>query len=147
MSEANFFASILDEAPTEVTRTLPLPVGTYVVQIQPFQFPTKPNQPGRFPLKAISALADVDEEDLEEVGGCDGKLLSYNIWPDERAREALDTIHEAAGLDLSQLGDVPRSVRNEQIVGQTILAAVKHRMDKNDSSKVYAEVGKIASAE
>lgn len=141
------FASILDEAPLEITRTPPLPVGTYLCAIGQFELPPAENRPGRFSLKVLAPMDDVDAEVLEDCGGCEGKLLSYNVWPDERAAESLDTIHSFAGLDLSTMGKIKRSERNEMIIGQQILVEVKHRTDKNDTSKVYAEVKRIARAD
>ena len=146
MSTPNF-ASILSEAPTEVTRTPPLPVGTYLCIVQPFELPKNENGPARFPLKVMAPLDDVDIDALTESGGTEGKFLYYNVWPDERAREALDTIHAFAGLDLADLADVSRAERNDMIVNGQVLAVVKHRTDKNDPTKVYAEVQRIARAD
>lgn len=141
------FASILDEAPTEIARTPPLPVGTYLCTIGQFELSQSENRPSSFQLTVVAPLEDVDEEALADAGGCKGKILRYNIWHDERAAEALDTIHAYAGLDLSGLGDVSRAARNEMIVNSTVLAEVKHRSDKNDPSKVYAEVKRLARAD
>jgi hypothetical protein len=141
------FASILDEAPLEITRTPPLPVGTYLCTIGQFELAQNENRPSAFPLSVVAPLDDVDEEILAEAGGCKGKILRYNVWHDERAAEALDTIHSYAGLDLATLGAVSRGQRNEMIQNMQVLAEVKHRSDKNDPSKVYAEVKRLARAD
>lgn len=149
MSSTPNFASILDEAPAEIQRTPPLPIGTYLCTIGQFELSQAENRPSSFPLKVLAPMEDVDEEALAAVGGCDGKILRYNVWPDERAAEALDTIHAYAGLDLAECAEAgtSRRQRNELIMNSQILAVVKHRQDKNDPTKVYAEVQRIARAD
>ena len=139
----NFFSSILEEAPTEVAKLLPVPIGTYVCVIKPFELPTRDNGPGRYPLQIVSALDDVDPDAIEEIGGVEGKFLSYQVWPDERAKRLVDLIQEAAGIDFT----IPatREQRNDDIVGAQILASVSHRVDKTDPNKVYTQVDKVAA--
>ena len=146
---ATSFASILSAAPADIERTPPLPIGTYICSIGQFELPRTETSPATFPLTVVGVLEDVDAEALQAAGGTGGKILRYTVWPDERAAEALDTLHAYAGLDLAELSDkgIDRAERNEMVMNSQILAVVKHRTDKNDPSKVYAEVQRIARAD
>ena len=141
------FASILDEAPTEVNRPKPLPEGTYLCVVgQPED--GKSSKKGtpfvKFPLKPISALDDVDSEALEEVGGLEAKNLSTTFYITADAVYRLDEFHEHCGIDLDD--PISRRVRNSEVVNSQVLAVVKHRMS-DDNTQTFAEVSRTASAE
>ena len=144
---APHFASILDEAPTEINRPKPLPEGTYLCVVgQPEE--GKSSKKGtpfiKFPLKPIAAMDDVDEAALVEVGGIESKNLSttYYITPD--AVFMLDQFHSHCGIDLGE--EVSRRVRNSEVVNTQVLAVVKHRMSE-DNTQSFAEVRQTGLAE
>lgn len=138
-----YFASILDEAPTEVIRKPPLPVGTYLGIVGSWEDGDRENGPfGRFPLRLVSAMEDVDAEELEAPGGLEGRIIWRSFWDNEA--EKLDDFHEHCGLDLSEKAS--RRMRNQEVVNAQVLVNVKHRVDKNDPSKVYADVKSTARA-
>ena len=71
MNDAPNFASILDEAPTEISRPKPLPVGTYLCVVQGQPVYDKSNKKGtpfvEFLLRVIAAMDDVDPDDLQFI--------------------------------------------------------------------------------
>ena len=86
MTDPNF-ASILDEAPTEINRPKPIPSGTYICVVNKWETgeSSKKKTPFvRFTLTPIAAEEDVSEDDLAEAGGLEGKQLrtDFYITPD-----------------------------------------------------------------
>lgn len=142
------FASILDEAPTEIERPKPLPAGTYtcVVQGQPvYDKSTKKGTPYvQFTLRPIAAESDVDEDDLQEMGGFENKTIRATYYLTEEAVFRLDEFHEHCGLDLAT--PASRKQRNDEVVNATVRATVKHRMS-DDGSQVFAELGRTLKAD
>jgi hypothetical protein len=147
MAQAPLFASILDEAPTEVVFPPPLPAGTYLCIVgQPQDTPpSKAGNAGiKFPLRPIAALDDVDDAALQEIGGLDGKNLSTTFWITPDSITFLDQFHENCGLDLSDR--MSRKMRNQEVVNAQVLAVVTHRMNE-DNTRAFAEVKRTARAE
>lgn len=144
---APHFASILDEAPTEVVRPKPLPEGTYLCVVgQPSDGVSSQKKTPfvKFPLRPIAALDDVDNDMLTEVGGIEGKSLSTTFYITPDAIFMLDQFHENCGIDLSDAAS--RSVRNQEVVNAQVLAVVTHRMSE-DNTQAFAEVRRTAVAE
>jgi hypothetical protein len=147
MSTTPHFASILDEAPTEVVFPPPLPVGTYLCTVgQHAETPkSKAGNTGiKFPLRPIAAMEDVDEEALNEIGGLEGKSLSITFWLTPDSITFLDQFHRDCGIDLSE--PVSRRVRNQEVVNSQVLAVVTHRMS-DDNTREFAEVKRTARVE
>lgn len=148
MSTAPNFASLLDEAPTEIVRPKPLPVGTYVCSITGYEQGKSKKQGTpyvRFNLQPISALEDVDPLDLEASGGTEGKTLRLDFWITTDAIFRLDEFHTHAGIDITE--PASRTMRNEAAINSTVLAVVSHRIDDNDPSRVYVDVTRTGSAD
>lgn len=144
---APHFASILDEAPTEVTRPKPLPEGTYLCVVGQGEYgksSQKKTDQIKFPLRPIAAMDDVDPDALAEVDGLEGKNLSITLYITDNAKFMLDAFHENCGLDLTEAAS--RRMRNEEVVNCQVLAAVTHRMSE-DGSQAFAEVRRTARAE
>ena len=142
------FASILDEAPTEVNRPKPLPEGTYlcvVGQPEDGKSAKKGTPFVKFPLKPISALDDVDSEALEEAGGLESKNLSTTFYITADAVYRLDEFHQHCGIDLDE--PISRRVRNSEVVNSQVLAVVKHRISDDKTPTTFAEVSRTASAD
>lgn len=147
MSTPNF-ASILSEAPTEINRPKPLPVGTYLCIVgtpEPGQSSKKKTDFLKFPLRPVAAMDDVDSDALEEVGGLDGKSLSVTFYITPDAIFMLDQFHSDCGIDLTE--PASRADRNEAVINSQVLAVVSHRIDDNDPSRVYVEVRRTAKAD
>ena len=147
MSTPNF-ASILEEAPTEIIRPPVLPIGTYlctVGQWEPGESSKKKTPFIKFPLKPIAAMEDVDEEALAEAGGIDGRTLSTTFYITPDAVVMLDEFHANCGLDISQ--PLSRKLRNDEVVNSQVLAVVTHRVDEADPTRVFTEVRRTARAD
>lgn len=142
MSSPNF-ASILDEAPTEVNRPKPLPVGTYtcVVQGAPvYDKSAKKQTPYvQFTLRPISVGEDVDVEALQEMGGIEGKTFRITFYLTEDSVYRLDEFHQHCGLSLDDKSS--RRNRNEDIMNAQVRVYLKHEASP-DGSSVYATVAK-----
>ena len=148
MNDTPNFASILDEAPTEISRPKPLPEGTYICIVgAPEEGISRGKQTPyvRFPLKPIAALDDVDAMDLEAAGGLENKTLRIDFWATTDAIYRLDEFHTHCGIDISDA--VPRRIRNTEAVNSQVLAVVKHRQDQNDPSRFYTDVTRTAIAD
>lgn len=147
MNDKPNFASILDEAPTEVDRPKPLPAGTYkfIVGSGEYDKSSKKGTPFvKFPLKPIEAESDVDEEELKEAGGLENKTIRATFYLTEDAVYRLDEFHQHCGLDLSDASS--RRHRNDEVMNSEVRGVVKHRTS-DDGSQVFAELARTLSAE
>lgn len=144
------FQSILDDSPSEVVRPKPLPVGTYVFVVGP---PTmgKSNKKGtpfvEFQLRAIAADDDVDVDELDTMGGFEGKTIRHTFYLTEDAVYRLDEFHEHCGIDLAQ--SLSRRSRNDEVINAQVRGYVSHRQaDPNDpDSPVFAEIKRTLPAD
>lgn len=147
MSNTPNFASILDESPTEVSAPLPLPQGTYhcVVQGLPRYDKTSKKQTDfvEFTLKPIAAEEDVDPNELDEVGGLDGKTIRAQFFITEDAVYRLDEFHEHCGVDLND-GQTRRQ-RSEAVVNAEVRVFMKHEPSQ-DGTRIFARFNRSLPA-
>lgn len=148
MNDSPNFASILDEAPTEIERPKPLPVGTYVCVVQGQPSYDKSNKKGtpfvEFTLRPVAAEEDVDADDLAAMGGFDGKTIKATFYLTEDAVFRLDEFHEHCGIDISE--PASRKVRNDAVVNAQVCAVIKHEMSQ-DGSQTFARLSRTAQAQ
>lgn len=146
MNDTPNFQSILDEAPTEVLVPPPMPVGTYLCIVSGYEY-GESNQKKtpfvQFQLRPVAASEDVDEEELAEIGGLDGKTLRTTYYLTEDAAYRLDEFHEHCGVNLSEAAK--RSSRNDMVINAEVMAVVKHGQSK-DGSRTFAEVARTLPA-
>lgn len=148
MNDKPNFSSILDEAPTEVDRPKPLPAGTYTCVIAgPAEY-GKSSKKGTdfamFVLKPLAAEDDVDEEELDDAGGLEGKSLRNTFYLTEDAVYRLDEFHQHCGIDITK--PQSRRSRNDDVVNAHVRAVVKHRTSE-DGSRIYAEIARTLAAD
>ncbi len=145
MNDSPNFASILDEAPTEVLRPPPLPKGTYLWRVGQWELRTV-GQDGKqlveFQMQCLAPGDDVDEEELAEAGGCEGKFTRVTFWLEDAYK--LDEFHENCGLDLEE--PASRRQRNDEVMNAQVYGYNKPRPDKNDKEKFYTNITKTAPA-
>lgn len=150
MTEKNF-ADILDTPMDDVEKPKPLPTGSYVWQItETVLDQTKPKD-GKEPtpyvsLKcaAVSALEDVDADELEAAGGlrlADGspKTTKQDFYITAAALYRLkEFASDVIGMDVvgKSTGEVIQELVNQQFVGTIV-----HVPAKNDPTTVYANLG------
>lgn len=148
MNDTPNFASILDEAPTEIERPKPLPVGTYICVVQGQPAYDKSNKKGtpfvEFTLRPIAAEEDVDADDLEAMGGFEGKTIKATFYLTDDAVFRLDEFHEHCGIDLGDAAS--RRARNENVVNAQVRAVIKHEMSQ-DASQTFARLSRTAKAD
>ena len=146
-STSPVFASILDESPTEVSRPVPLPEGTYlcvVGQYEEGKSSQKKTPFWKFPLRPIAALDDVDTEALEEMGGLEGTSLSVTFYTTPDAIFMFDDFFGHCGGDFDD--GCSRRVRASELTNTQVLAYVQHRMNQ-DNTQAFAEVKRTAKAD
>jgi len=148
MNDTPNFASILDEAPTEINRPKPLPVGTYVCVVQGQPVYDKSNKKGtpfvEFTLRPIHAEEDVDADDLAAMGGLENKTIKATFYLTEDAVFRLDEFHQHCGIDLDE--PASRKVRNDSVVNAQVRAVIKHEMSQ-DASQTFARLARTAMAD
>jgi hypothetical protein len=141
------FESILDMPATDVERPKPVPAGTYDAIVKGLYEEGLSSQKKtpfvQFAFALQAAGEDVDAEELEAVGGIEGKVIKNNstkfyTTPDSlyRLTEAI----EAMGVDMEgktirqSLADTPNCSVKLQVIheasqdGETIFASVKKVM-------------------
>lgn len=133
------FSSILDESPTEVSAPVPLPQGVYLCMVTGTPRYDKSSRKGtdfvEFTLRPIAAEADVDETELDEAGGLEGKTIKAVFYLTEDAIYRLDEFHSHCGIDLDD-GQSRRS-RNDMIVNSEVRVFIKHEPSQ-DGTRIWA---------
>jgi hypothetical protein len=150
------FASILDEAPTEVNRPKSLPTGTYTFVVGKWEEgkSSKKQTPFiKFNMMPISADEDVDEDELDEaLTAASGEVhelksrsmsITFYITPDAAYR--LDEFHEHCGLDLND--PLSRRMRSDQVINAQVKGYVAPRQQSDPDAPTYAEIKRTLPAE
>lgn len=146
MNSTPNFASILDEAPTEVIRPKTTPAGTYLCIVGNWTRGTSSKKKTpfiQFELRPVQALDDVDPAELGDIDLTDRKFsITFYTTPD--AIFMMDQFHTNCGLDLAKLGKVSRLDRCDQVANSEVLAVVEHEISEQDPERVFARVNRTA---
>jgi hypothetical protein len=144
---ATSFESILDTPAGEIERPKPLPAGTYdaiVKGLPEFGESSQKKTPFcRFTYAIQAAGEDVDEEELQAIGGLDGKTIrdTYYTTPDAIFR--LTETMERMGVD-------PEGKTVRQMIDETpnssIRLVIGHRSSE-DGQQIFAEVKRTMKAD
>lgn len=148
------FASILDEAPTEIIRPKPIPNGTYLWVVTNRRY-DKSNKKKtdfvEFELTCLQPFDDVNQAELEAMGGVDGKVRNLTFYLTKEAVYRLDEFHEHCGLDLTS--PMSRRQRNEMVLNAQVIGVVAARIvedadhpEDRTKDKVYADIVQTAKA-
>ena len=141
------FESILDTPATEVERPKPLPAGTYdaiVKGLPEYGESSQKKTPFcRFTYAIQAAGDDVDTDELETIGGLEGKTIrdTYYTTPDAIFR-LTDTL-ERMGIDAE--GKTIRQMIDET-PNCSIRVVVGHRASE-DGQQIFAEVKRTMKAD
>lgn len=140
-------ADILDEAPTEVKLPPVLPEGTYTAIV--FGPPNYDKYSTgtdyvEFTFKITGTEADVDEDEIEAMGGVNGRTIKRKFSLTEDSVFILDQFHVDCGIDLADSSS--RRVRNDEVINSEVRLYIKHKPSK-DKSRVYPEIAKIMAAD
>lgn len=148
------FSDALDRSMDDIKRPPALPIGNYIFRITkvpeaPREVEGKPYEILKFPCAVVSAMDDVDPDELDAFGKVEGAPASvdfiFNTDPAEtRAYEStlarLKDFLARAGVEGSTLKEQIARSANAQFMGE-----VGHRPDPNDSSNVFAEIRRTAA--
>ncbi|NJL70377.1 MAG: hypothetical protein HC888_01605 [Candidatus Competibacteraceae bacterium] len=148
------FSDALDRSMDDIKRPPPLPIGNYIFRIvkmpeAPREIEGKTFEILKFPIAVVSAMDDVDPDELAEFGKVEGAPLSldfiFNTDPsEERAYEMtlnrLKDFLARAGVEGATLKEQIARCANAQFMGE-----VSHRADPNDANNVYPEVRRTAA--
>ncbi len=140
------FGALLDKPASDVERPKPLPQGSYhcVVKGLPrFDKSSKKfTEFVEFTLQPTSAGEDVDEEDLEAMGGIANKTIRATYYITEDALWRLKDFLGHCGIEEDG------SLRNmiDQTPNCEVIAFIKHRASE-DGQAVFAELAKTAPVE
>ncbi len=148
MNDSPNFASILDESPTEVAAPQPVPQGTYYFRVRNWEDGRESkagNKSINFNLLFIGAGPDVDETELAESGGLEGKTTKVTFWLTEDAIYRLDQFHTDCGLDIETDG-LTRRLRNDECINAEVAGYVKHSTS-NDGKRIFANVDRTMPIE
>ena len=140
-AQAQSFASILDRAPSEIEKPKPLPQGSYITQIvgQPRfdKSSKKQTEFVEFTHKLLQAQDDVDEDELNAIGGVKDKMMKNTFYLTESAAWRLKEFLEHCGIEE---GDSLREMI-EETPGKQVGIFVGHEASQ-DGTSVFARVGK-----
>jgi len=144
------FSAILDKPASEIERPKPLPVGTYrtIVRGMPEygESSQKKTPFARFTLEILRAEDDVDQEALDEMGGCEGKTLRHEIYAsfDDRKQQHEFTwrakeFAEHCGVDVDS-----QSIGQcfEACNGAQVMVTVRHEPARDGSDAIFARIGR-----
>lgn len=148
------FSEALNRSMETISRPPPPPQGHYVMSVTKVPDPAT-EMKGKdgtllekytIPVTIISAHDDVDTDELAAFGNVAGTPLRidfiFNTSDDMKFEGTLNRLKEfmdRCGVDVSD-GVLMEKV--SELVGAQFLGQVTHRLDPNDASIVYAEVGK-----
>jgi hypothetical protein len=127
-TKPNFSKTLLDEAVDHVERPKTIPTGSYIATVGQWETGESKQKKTpfvRFPLRFISALDDVDAEELEAAGGCSGKQARIDFYVTEDAIYRLDAFHEHCGEDLAD--EISRKAHNDNCMNAQVGVVVAHR--------------------
>jgi len=127
-TKPNFAKTLLDEVVDHVERPKTLPVGSYIATVGQWETGESKQKKTpfvRFPLRFVSALDDVDADELEAAGGASGKQARLDFYTTEDAIYRLDAFHEHCGEDLSD--EISRKAHNDNCMNAQVGVVVAHR--------------------
>jgi len=150
------FSAILGKKATEVVKPPVKPVGTYIAQIAGLPKQENPTVQGEervvlsFPIKLLSAQADVDPDKLSAPGM--GEIHSWpafkkDFWIDDPQGEYALTQFLTHTLDIPQEGTLGEMVA--QAVGKQLIAEIIHKpyiSKQTGEPEIAANLGKTAKA-
>jgi hypothetical protein len=145
MNDTNF-EDILNTPFDEIERPKPLPPGTYLVTVTSFRrdVSSKAQTPFiEYTLQPNQAGEDVDEAELEAMGGIGTRTFRYTCYLTEGALWRLKDFLIACGLVLK--GKNPNNTM-EEAVGCQLTVHVKHTPNRQGTG-VFAEVDAVAPVE
>ena len=140
------FSDLLDKPLDEVERPKPLPQGSYlcVVKGLPRQDKSRQKQTPflEFLLQPVQALEDVDQDELEEMGGLENKTIKATYYITEDAMWRLKKFFEDCGIETAGKTSMQSA---EETVNKSVIAVLRHEASQ-DGTAVFARIADTALA-
>lgn len=152
------FSEALNRPAETIKRPPPPPLGHYIMGVAKVPGAAEPINTQKFqgskltiPIQIISASDDVDMDELEAFGNPAGFNLRldflFNEAPGEEMKfeSTLNRLKEfcaAAGADV-ETGTPQEWLMN--LPGAQFLGELRHRVNPNDVSEIYPEIGRITA--
>jgi len=149
MNKPNF-SSILDRPATEIEKPKPFPVGTYLTVIQGlprYDKSAKKQTPFvEFTHKFVSALDDVDTDELQAMGGIENKTIKNTYYETEDAAWRIKKFLEDCGFDDELEGG--RTMREciEATPNVEVYITIRHEASQ-DGRSVFARINDTAKVD
>lgn len=141
------FGALLDKPSAEIERPKPLPQGTYTCVVKGLPKQDKSTKKGteyvEFTLQPLAAGEDVDQEDLQAMGGFANKTLRATFYITEDAIWRLKKFLDDLGIEE---GDASLRQRIAEAPGRQVNVFVKHQAS-DDGQSVYAQIANTAAVE
>lgn len=141
------FGAILDKPSNEIERPKPLPVGSYLCVIAGLpkmdKSTKKQTEYVEFTANILQALDDVDKEELDAVGGIQGKQVTLTFYLTEKSAYRLKEFM-IEDLQIDEM-DTLRPML-DQTQGRQFVANIVHE-PSNDGKTVFSNVGSTAPVE
>jgi len=152
------FADALNREAETIKRPPPPPLGHYTMAVSKVPGAAEPINTQKYqgskltiPVQIISASDDVDADELEAFGNPAGFNLRIDFMFNEAAGEemkfesTLNRLKEfctSAGID-TESGQLKEWLM--QLPGCQFLGELKHRVNPNDVSEIYPEIGRVTA--
>jgi hypothetical protein len=124
---------ILDRPATDFNFPPPMPAGSYhcvVVGLPELIESSEKKTPGyRFTLKPIAALDDVDQEELNDTGGLNGKTITHTAWISQDPKKQETTVAMLRDfLEKCGISAEGKSVMGmiDEVPNAEVIAFIKH---------------------
>lgn len=137
------FSKILNTSLDEVKAPVPVPPGTYAIQITKHElneFGQKKTPGVKFSFKLLSAYEDVDQDELAKVENWQSRELNKTYWlTEDSIYRVKDAAKDVFGIKVEgrSLGEIIEEFR-----GQSAAVNISVRIaDQGGTSRIYNEVG------
>lgn len=141
------FGALLDKPSADVERPKPLPQGSYTCVVKGLPRYDKSSKKltefVEFTLQPLAAGEDVDQDDLQAMGGYQNKTIRATYYITEDALWRLKDFLGHLGIEEDE-----KSLRQmiDETPGKQVTAFVKHQASE-DGTAVFAQLGKTAPVE
>lgn len=148
MANTPNFGVLLDKPSSEIEKPKPLPQGTYTCVVKGLpkfdKSSKKQTEFVEFSLQPLAAGDDVDQDDLQAMGGFANKTIRATYYITEDALWRLKKFLDDCGIE--EEADESLRQRIERTPGTQVAAFLKHQASE-DGQSVYAQLASTAAVE
>lgn len=144
MAKPTEFASVLDTPIEDIERPKPIPVGSYVCMVKGQPRIDKSKNKGtefsEFTLQILEPCNDVDENELEEMGGIQEKTIRATFYHTAASAYRLKDFLSHCGVEFASGATVRQLIA--EAAGKSVIAHVKH--DIQSDGRIFLNVDSTA---